>query len=54
MADIDEAPVCAAFAPRTGRAINTETPGCLVAFGGWLILLLPVWAPLVAALFGVS
>jgi hypothetical protein len=34
-----------------GQYINTETPGCLVAFGGWLVLLLPVWAPMVAALF---
>ena len=25
-----------------GQAITTETPGCLVRFGGWLILLLPL------------
>ena len=24
-----------------GQAITTKTPGCLVRFGGWLILLLP-------------
>jgi hypothetical protein len=30
--------------------IDTESPGCLVAFGGWAVLLLPLWAPLVAAL----
>lgn len=25
-----------------GQAITTKTPGCLVAFGGWLLLILPV------------
>jgi uncharacterized membrane protein YoaT (DUF817 family) len=25
-----------------GQFINAQTPGCLVAFGGWLLLLLPV------------
>ena len=25
-----------------GQAITTETPGCLVRFGGWLIMLLPL------------
>ena len=25
-----------------GHAITAETPGCLVAVGGWLLLLLPV------------
>lgn len=25
-----------------GQYINAETPGCLVAFGGWLVLMLPV------------
>jgi len=25
-----------------GQAITTKTPGCLVRFGGWLILLLPL------------
>jgi hypothetical protein len=24
-----------------GQTITTKTPGCLVAFGGWLILLIP-------------
>lgn len=24
-----------------GQAITSTTPGCLVAFGGWLLLLLP-------------
>jgi hypothetical protein len=33
-----------------GQYINTETPGCLVAFGGWMVLLLPLWVPLVVAL----
>ena len=25
-----------------GQAISTKTPGCLVALGGWLLLILPV------------
>ena len=25
-----------------GQAITTKTPGCLVRFGGWLIMLLPL------------
>jgi len=28
--------------------INAESPGCLVAFGGWLLLLMPVIAPMIA------
>ncbi len=34
----------------SGHYINAETPGGLVAFAGWLVLLLPLWGPLVAAL----
>ena len=34
-----------------GQYIDTETPGCLVSVGGWMLLLLPIWAPLVTALF---
>ena len=33
-------------------AITSTTPGCLVAFGGWLLLLLPVIVALIAALGG--
>ena len=25
-----------------GQCINAPTPGCLVAFGGWLLLMLPL------------
>jgi hypothetical protein len=25
-----------------GQYVNAQTPGCLVAFGGWLLLMLPV------------
>ena len=25
-----------------GQAVTSETPGCLVRFGGWLLLLLPL------------
>ena len=32
-----------------GQYINTESPGCLVAFGGWLLLLMPVIMPMIAA-----
>jgi len=35
-----------------GQYINTRTPGCLVAFGGWLILLLPVIVGIVQQLSG--
>ncbi len=33
-------------------AITSTTPGCLVAFGGWLLLLLPVIIATVMALSG--
>ena len=32
-------------------AITSTTPGCLIAFGGWLILLLP---PVIAAITAFS
>lgn len=35
--------------PTTSVAITERTPGCLVCFGGWLVLLLPVIAVIVAS-----
>ena len=34
-----------------GQYINTKTPGCLVAFGGWLLLALPVIIGIINAVF---
>jgi hypothetical protein len=30
-----------------GQSIDAESPGCLVAFLGWVLLLLPVFIPLI-------
>lgn len=35
-------------------AITSPTPGCLIAFGGWLLLFLPVIAGVVIAITGNS
>ena len=32
-----------------GQSISTTTPGCLVAFGGWLVLMLPVIIGIIGA-----
>ena len=31
-----------------GHSVNAPTPGCLVAFGGWTLLLLPVVLALIS------
>ncbi|HBA85273.1 MAG TPA: hypothetical protein DCZ95_14390 [Verrucomicrobia bacterium] len=35
-------------------AITSATPGCMVAFGGWLLLLLPVVGGLILYLLGIG
>lgn len=35
-----------------GRGVTRATPGCFVAFGGWLLLLLPAILALLAGLRG--
>ena len=41
------------FTGNTGRGLITSTtPGCLIAFGGWLLLLLPVIAALIMWVVG--
>ncbi|MGD0897322.1 MAG: hypothetical protein ABR915_05760 [Thermoguttaceae bacterium] len=32
-----------------GRSVDSESPGCLVAFFGWVLLLSPIWGPWLAA-----
>jgi hypothetical protein len=37
------------FSPIGQMNISTESPGCLVALGGWILLLLPIFAGIIAA-----
>jgi hypothetical protein len=32
--------------------ISKASPGCIIAFMGWVLLLLPIWAPLLFMLIG--
>jgi hypothetical protein len=37
--------------PISGGGINQPTPGCLVCIGGWLLLLMPIFAGIVSLIY---